>query len=129
MKFLRHAVLCIFRNVWRDNFFNTLTGIFQLKVNNRRAKIRRTRLGEQSIFCGDMLSWICWKPRSPRKLIHTKMNLTKVYLLKIKKIHNIETASCRSLLQKCRFAKSYYMQHFWSSNESVLHSAIVLINL
>ena len=108
-------------------FFNTLTEIFLLKVNNRSAKIRRTRLGEQSKFCGDMLLWICWKLRSPRNLIHTKMNLTKVYPLKIKKIHNIETASCRSCT-KMGFAKSYYIQHFWSSNESVLHSALVLIN-
>ena len=109
-------------------FCNNLTGIYLLKVNNRNTKTRWTRLGNKTNFAEISFLWICWKPRSPRKLIHTKINITKVYLLKIKEIHNIETASCRPSTKMC-FAKSYYMQYFWSSNESVLHSAFVLIYL
>ena len=118
-----------FPKIYEDIIFcNTLTGIYLLKVKNRNIKTRWARLGNMINFCADKFLWICWKRWSPWKLIHTQINLAKVYHLKIKKTHNIEKASCRSST-KMHFAKRYYMQHFWSSNESVLRSAFVLINL
>ena len=109
-------------------FCNTLTAIYLLQVKNRNIKTRWARLGNMINFCADKFLWICWKPRSPRKLIHTKINLAKFYHLKIKKTLNIEKASCRSST-KMRFAKRYYIQYFWSNNESILRSAFMLINL
>ena len=88
-------------------------------------------VGEQVEFSGDKSLWICWKPSSPRKLIHSKINIVKVYLLEVKKIRNKETATYRSTTNFC-FAKSYYIQHSFEEEMNqfcTLHSSFVLINL
>ena len=68
---------------WR--IFQKISALFPEKVFLDKMFI--FTVGEQVEFCGDKFLQICWKPSSPRKLIHTKINLAKVYLLEVKKIH------------------------------------------
>ena len=91
---------------WR--IFLKISALFPDKVFVNKVFI--FAVGEQVEFCGDKCLWICWKASSPRKLIRAKIYLAKVYLLEVKKIHNKETATCRSSTKIC-FAKSYYIQH------------------
>ena len=104
-----------------DNFLWKCRHVSPMKFSQVRCSFLRT--GEQDKFGGDKFLWICWKPRNPRKLTRAKINLAKVYLLKVKKIHKRETATCRSSTRMC-FAKSYlqHLQHFWSSKRRLQKS-------
>ena len=77
---------------WRT--FVKILALFPGKVFLDKVFIFAVR--EQVEFCGDKFLWIWWKSSSPRKLIHAKINLAKVYLLEVKKNHNKETATWRS---------------------------------
>ena len=113
--FNKNPIMGIYVYIIRENFVEEKWWIF-LKISPLFPdkvildKVFIFAVGVQVGFCGDKILWICWKPSSPRKLIHAKINLAKVYLLEVKRIHNKETATCRSSTKIC-FAKSCSVQY------------------
>ena len=85
----------------RENFVGVKCQIFLKISSQQKFSLRKFSLSTLFIFADwrtdkfwqDEFLWICWKPRSPRKLIYSKFNPAKAYLLKIDIIHDILTAT------------------------------------